>query len=77
MTKEVLEKAIKIEQSIKHISEVIDFIKDQRELDEVVTNIFIADEADDYIGLNGDEIKVIIDALERKKDRLEQEFAIL
>ena len=74
MTKEQFEQAQELNKRIYHISKVIDFIKQKREFDREITNIFITNEADDYIDLNNDEVDSIVEALERKKDALECGF---
>lgn len=74
MTKEQFEQAKALEQKILHITKILDFITEHKRIDEASTNIFISNEADDFIALTLDEVDFIKSSFEGEKCLLEQEF---
>jgi hypothetical protein len=77
MTKEAFKKAKKLEGEISHISKVIEFIEQKKELrDEKTnkTNMFIINDNDDYEDLTLAELDCIYVALVNKRFILQQDF---
>ena len=74
MTKEQFEQAKALEQKILHITKILEFITEHKRIDEASTNIFIDNEAGDFIALTCDEVEFLYDAFESRKNILEHEF---
>ena len=74
MTKEQFEQAKALEQKISHITTLLEFITEHKRIDEASTNIFIDNEAGDFIALTCDEVEFLYSAFESRKNILEHEF---
>ena len=74
MTQEQFEQAKALEQKISHITILLEFITEHIRIDESSTNIFIDNEAGDFIALTCDEVEFLHDAFENRKNILEHEF---
>jgi hypothetical protein len=69
MTKEQFEQAKALEQKISHITMLLEFITEHKRIDEASTNIFIDNEAGDFIALTCDEVECLYDAFECRKNK--------
>lgn len=74
MTQEQFEQAKALEQKISHITELLEFITENKRIDETSTNIFIDNEAGDFIVLTCDEVEFLYGTFESRKYILEHEF---
>jgi hypothetical protein len=74
MTKEQYEQAKALEQKILHITQILEFITENKRIDEAAPNIFIDNEEGDFISLTLGEVDFIQASLESEKCLLEHEF---
>ena len=74
MTKEQFEQAKALEQKILHITQILEFITEHKRIDKEAPNIFIDNEAGDFVVLTLDEVDFIQASLEGERSLLEHEF---